>query len=143
MTFGRNGFGYGLGLGGLLLFALGPWLDVGLRPLPYFLQEPRWLSRAALLGAEIGLSGLIAGWLAFDVTARVRSRGVRVLLVTLIVVVLMMAIAIVLSLLGRTFEVPILVFYILALPLPCLVAAPLWALIYLWLSHLPHADATG
>ena len=40
---GRSGFGFGLGLGGLLLLAAAPWLDVALHGLPYFLEQKRWL----------------------------------------------------------------------------------------------------
>jgi hypothetical protein len=131
---GRSGFGFGLGLGGLLLLAAAPWLDVALHGLPYFLEQMRWVWRVVTLAVEIGLSGLAAGWFAFAWTKRIEGTITRIALMTLLVVILAVILALVFVSLIQPFVPRLLLFYLMALPIPCLVAVPLWAALYLWLA---------
>src|SRR6185312_9969951 len=124
IVMGRSGFGFGLGLGGLLLLAAAPWLDVALRGLPYFLEQKRWVWRVATLAVEIGLSGLVAGWFAFAWTRRIEGTIARIALITALVFVSLV----------QPFVPRLLLFYLMALPIPCVVAVPLWAALYLWLA---------
>ena len=148
---GRSGFGFGLGLGGLLLLAAAPWLDVALRGLPYFLEQLRWVWRVVTLAVEIGLSGLAAGWFAFAWTRRIEGAIVRIAVMTLLVIILALILALVFVSLAQPFVPRLLLFYLMVLPIPCLVAVPLWAALYLWLggadsplrrSQPPTADLT-
>lgn len=139
MILARNGFGFGLGLGGLLLLSVAPWLKTAMHRLPYSLQAPLGLSTALVLGLQIGLAGLFAGWLAFEATRRIESAAARVALTAVLVVAIAAVLAVLFSLSAGTVTVQLLVFYLLALPGPCLVAGPVWAALYLWLSG-PEAD---
>jgi hypothetical protein len=136
MTSGKNGFGFGLGLGGLLLIAAAPWLGVALHAIPYFLESPRWTSRATLLGLQVGLSGLIAGWFTYEVTRRIANGVPRVATMTLLATASAAVLSCVFSLCVRPFSSQILVFYLLVLPTPSLVIVPLWAAVYLRLIRL-------
>jgi hypothetical protein len=136
MTSGKNGFGFGLGLGGLLLIAAAPWLGVVLQAIPYFLESLRWISRAALLGLQIGLSGLIAGWFTYEITRRIANGILRVATMTLLATASVAVLSCVFSLCVRPFSSQIMVLYLLVLPIPCLVVVPLWAAVYLRLIRL-------
>ncbi|WIM10204.1 hypothetical protein [Enhydrobacter sp.] len=136
MTSGKNGFGFGVGLGGLLLIAAAPWLGVALQAVPYFLESLRWISRATLLGLQIGVSGLIAGWFTYEVTRRIAKGILRVATMTLLAIVSTAVLSCFFSLCVRPFSSQILVFYLLVLPTPCLVIVPLWAAVYLRLIRL-------
>jgi len=131
---GKSGFGFGLGLGGLLLLAAAPWLGMALRGLPYFLEQLSWTWRVMTLAVEIGLSGLAAGWFAFAWTKRIDRAVTRIALMTLLVVILAVILALVFVSLIQPFVPSLLLFYLMVLPIPCLVAVPLWAALYLWLG---------
>ncbi|HEY6983696.1 hypothetical protein [Reyranella sp.] len=142
MLISRSGFGFGLGLGALLLLAVLPWIVPGLRALPYFLGHDIWLSGSATLGLEIALVGLVAGWFAHDATRRVGRQLARIAWMTLLAVALTTLIAFLLSALDPPFARRILRFYLLALPLPCLVVTPPWAAFYLRRSGPAQRTAT-
>ena len=135
----KNAVGFGLGLSGLLLFAAATWSSVTLGALPHRLENLRWVSPAFLLGAQIGISGLIAGWLSYELTPRVANGNgsFRVALITFFATGCAVALSIVYSLLIRPISMHVLALYFLLLPIPCLVIVPLWAATYLQLIRLP------
>ncbi len=131
MAPGKNGFGFGLGLGGLLLIAAAPWLDIGLHAIPHFLEGSPWAAHATVLGLQIGLSGLVAGWFTFEATRRIARGVVRVAAMTLLAVVTTAALSVGFSRLAGPIATHVLLLYFLILPVSCFVAVPLWAAIYL------------
>jgi len=136
---GKNAIGFGLGLGGLLLVAAAAWISVAFGALPRPLaNNVRWVSPTFLLGAQLGISGLISGWLSYEITPRVANgNGIfRVALMTFFATVCTVALAIVFSLIVRPFSMDVVAVYFLLLPLPCLGIVPLWAVTYLQLIRL-------
>lgn len=126
----KNGAGFGLGLGTLLLIAAVPWLDVGLNAVPYFLESLRWISHITLLGFQLGVSGLVAGWLAYELSRPIADDIARAATMTLVGTACAAVLSIVYSLLAWPFSFHVLAFYSFVLPIPCFVIVPLWAGVY-------------
>jgi hypothetical protein len=121
----KNAVGFGLGLSGLLLAAAASWISFS-------------AISTLLLAAQLGISGLIAGWLGYELTPRLANgNGVfRVAVMTFFATACAVALSIGCSLMVWPFSMRTLALYFLLLPVPCLVIVPLWAAIYLQLVRL-------
>jgi hypothetical protein len=125
---------YGMGLGSLLIFMALPSLDVGIGALPYFLQDSLWLFRSGVLAVQLGLSGLIAGWVGYATADRVEARFVRVAWVTVVSTFLLMLAALLISATTQPLTAQSVEFHIKVLPIAGLLVGPPWGLIFIWLA---------
>src|SRR5689334_5043464 len=106
-----NGAGFGLGLGVLLFIVALPRLDVPLEAIPYFLESLRWISHIGLLGLQLGMSGLVAGWLAYELSRPIADEFARSATMTLVAAACAAALSIMYSLLEWPFSAHVLAFY--------------------------------